>query len=123
MIPSAPKNLLQDPPFSRLDLISCRNLLIYLEPEFQKRVLRLFHFALREGGHLFLGSAETIAGQEDLFHAVSKKWRIYRRIGPTRHEVVDFPLLESAGPGPDGETAAPANAAPDAGRLMGEALL
>ena len=59
----APQNLLQDPPFSRLDLISCRNLLIYLEPDFQKRVLGLFHFALREGGHLFLGPAETIAGQ------------------------------------------------------------
>jgi two-component system CheB/CheR fusion protein len=50
----APQNLLQDPPFSRLDLISCRNLLIYLEPEFQQRVLALFHFALREGGYLFL---------------------------------------------------------------------
>ena len=63
----APQNLLQDPPFSRLDLISCRNLLIYLEPDFQKRVLGLFHFALREGGHLFLGPAETTAGQEELF--------------------------------------------------------
>jgi two-component system CheB/CheR fusion protein len=73
MITFAPQNLLQDPPFSRLDLITCRNLLIYLEPELQRRVLRLFHFALREGGHLFLGSAETVAGQEDLFHAVSKK--------------------------------------------------
>ena len=51
----APQNLLQDPPFSRLDLISCRNLLIYLEPEIQKRLINLFHFALREGGHLFLG--------------------------------------------------------------------
>ena len=60
---------MQDPPFSRLDLISCRNLLIYLEPEIQKRVLALFHFALREGGYLFLGPAETITGQEELFRA------------------------------------------------------
>ena len=82
----APQNLLQDPPFSRLDLVSCRNLLIYLEPDFQKRVLALFHFALREGGHLFLGPAETIAGREDLFQSVSRKWRIFRRLGPTRHD-------------------------------------
>jgi two-component system CheB/CheR fusion protein len=49
----APQNLLQDPPFSQLDLVSCRNFLIYLEPDFQKRVLSLFHFALRQGGYLF----------------------------------------------------------------------
>jgi chemotaxis methyl-accepting protein methylase len=63
----APQNLLQDPPFSRMDLISCRNLLIYLEPDFQKRVLALFHFALREGGHLFLGPAETATGAGGAF--------------------------------------------------------
>jgi two-component system CheB/CheR fusion protein len=89
----APQNLLQDPPFSRLDLVSCRNLLIYLEPDFQKRVLGLFHFALREGGHLFLGPAETVAGREDLFQPMSRKWRIFRRLGPTRHDLVDFPLI------------------------------
>lgn len=89
----APQNLLQDPPFSRLDLVSCRNLLIYLQPEVQRQLLGLFHFALREGGHLFLGSAETISGNEDLFQTVSKKWRIYRRVGPTRHDVVDFSVL------------------------------
>ena len=96
VITFAPQNLLQDPPFSRLDLISCRNLLIYLEPQFQKKVLALFHFALRQGGHLFLGPAESISGQEGMFQAVSKKWRIYRRLGPTRHDIVDFPLV---GPG------------------------
>ena len=84
---------MQDPPFSRLDLISCRNLLIYLEPEAQRRVLALFHFSLRDGGHLFLGPAETVSGREGLFQPVSKKWRIYRRIGPTRHDIVDFPLI------------------------------
>jgi two-component system CheB/CheR fusion protein len=91
----APQNLLQDPPFSRLDLVSCRNFLIYLEPEMQRRVLALFHFSLREGGHLFLGTAETVHGQNELFSAVSKKWRIYRRLGPTRHDMVDFPLVGS----------------------------
>lgn len=91
----APQNVLQDPPFSRLDLVSCRNFLIYLEPELQKRVLALFHFSLREGGHMFLGTAETVHGRDELFDPVSKKWRIFRRSGPTRHDVVDFPLLGS----------------------------
>ena len=81
-------DLLRDPPFSRLDLISCRNLLIYGEA--QGRVLATFHFALREGGALFLGNAETIGRNDDLFEPVSKKWRIYRRIGPTRHDLLDF---------------------------------
>jgi two-component system CheB/CheR fusion protein len=105
----APQNLLQDPPFSRLDLISCRNLLIYLEPEAQKRVLGMFHFALREDGHLLLGPAETAAGQEDLFQPLSKKWRIYRRIGPTRHDLADFPIVKAADQGFAGadEPAAP----------------
>jgi two-component system CheB/CheR fusion protein len=121
----APQNLLQDPPFSRLDLISCRNLLIYLEPEIQKRVLGLFHFALRDGGHLFLGPAESIAGREDLFQAVSSKWRIYRRLGPTRHDVVDFPLIDAIG-SPHGSSAqveAPAEPSDRAGELMDRALL
>jgi two-component system CheB/CheR fusion protein len=89
----APQNLLQDPPFSRLDLISCRNLLIYLDPEAQRKVVALFHFALRENGHLFLGSAESVSGRENLFRPVSKKWRIFRRVGPTRPDLVHFPLI------------------------------
>jgi two-component system, chemotaxis family, CheB/CheR fusion protein len=93
LIVFASQNLLRDPPFSRLDLISCRNLLIYLDSEAQKRVVALFHFALREGGHLFLGNAETVGRHENLFDTVSKKWRIYRRLGPTRHDIVEFPLL------------------------------
>jgi two-component system, chemotaxis family, CheB/CheR fusion protein len=93
LIVFAPQNLLRDPPFSRLDLITCRNLLIYLETEAQKRVIALFHFALRQDGHLFLGNAETVGRAEDLFDPVSKKWRIYRRLGPTRHDIVSFPSL------------------------------
>ena len=95
MITFTPQNLLQDPPFSRLDLITCRNLLIYLESGFQKKLVALFHFALREGGHLFLGPAETVSGHEDLFHPISKRWRIYVRIGGLRHDIVDFPLIGS----------------------------
>ena len=80
----AVQNLITDAPFSKMDLISCRNLLIYLEPEVQKKVITLLHFALKEGGYLFLGPSETVGRQTDLFEPVSKKWRIYRRIGPSR---------------------------------------
>ena len=89
----ARQDLLREPPFSRMDLITCRNMLIYVEPEAQRRALALLHFALREGGRLFLGVAETIGRADDLFEVVSKKWRIYRRIGPTRHDLVDFPSV------------------------------
>ncbi|MEC5292842.1 chemotaxis protein CheB [Aurantimonas sp. C2-6-R+9] len=91
MVVFAPQNLLRDPPFSRLDLMSCRNFLIYLEPDAQQRIIALCHFALRQGGHLFLGNAETIGRHEDLFETVSKKWRIYRRLGSTRHDLIEYP--------------------------------
>jgi two-component system CheB/CheR fusion protein len=123
----APQNLLQDPPFSRLDLVSCRNLLIYLEPDFQERLLALFHFALREGGYLFLGPAETISGQGNLFAPVSRKWRIYQRLGPTRRDVVDFPLIASSGDVSAEVEVGPPAARPlpreSTGELMDRALL
>lgn len=93
MVVFASHNLLRDPPFSQIDLVSCRNLLIYLDPVAQKRALALMHFALQQGGHLLLGNAESVSGREDLFETVSKKWRIFRRIGPKRHDILDFPLL------------------------------
>ena len=86
----APQNLLKDPPYSRMDLVSCRNLLIYLEPSAQDKVLSLAHFALREDGYLFLGNAETVGQRDHLFATVSKRWRIYRRIGPARSPALDF---------------------------------
>ena len=96
----APQNLTADPPFSRLDLISCRNLLIYLDQEVQKKIIALFHFALREGGFLFLGNAETVGDREDLFEPVSKKWRIYRRIGVGRPVGVEIPVRPTGEPQP-----------------------
>jgi len=106
----AGQDLLADAPFSKLDLISCRNLLIYLEPDVQPKVIALFHFALNEGGTLVIGPSETIARQTDLFEPLSKKWRIYRRLATARRERVDFPIVRSierrsatarwAGPGP-----------------------
>ena len=88
----AHQNVLQDPPFSRLDIVTCRNLLIYLEPETQRRVVALLHFGLREGGTLMLGSSESVNPGDDLFEPLDKRHRIYRRVGPTRHGTLDFPL-------------------------------
>lgn len=81
----AAHDVLRDPPFSRVDLCTCRNLLIYLEPEVQQRVIFMLHFSLREAGYLFLGSAETPGAGEKLFNVVSKKWRIYQRTNATHH--------------------------------------
>ena len=78
------QDVLADPPFSRLDLVSCRNLLIYLMPEAQAKVISLFHFALREGGILLLGSAETAGNTAGRFELVSKAERVYRHIGRSR---------------------------------------
>ena len=89
------QDVLADPPFSRLDLISCRNLLIYLRPEAQEKVLLLFHFALREGGVLMLGGSETVGRLDDRFETISKAQRIYRQIGRSQPGEVDFPI----GPG------------------------
>lgn len=86
MILFAPHNILHDPPFSRLDLISCRNVMIYLNRETQEQVLQIFHFALRESGYLFLGISETVDSAPGHFTPVDKKRRIYkyRRSGITR---------------------------------------
>jgi two-component system CheB/CheR fusion protein len=88
----APQNVLSDPPFSRLDLVSCRNLMIYLTPEPQQRLLDLFYFALRRGGYLFLGPAESTTGKNELFENVSSRWRVYRAVGRTRPHALEFPL-------------------------------
>ncbi len=84
MVVFAPQNVVEAPPFSRLDIVTCRNLLIYLEPEVQRRILTMLHFGLRENGALFLGSSETITGCEDLFEPLDRKWRIYKRVGNGR---------------------------------------
>jgi two-component system CheB/CheR fusion protein len=74
----ASHNVLRDPPFSRLDMVSCRNLLIYLNREVQARVLEMFHFALKPGGYLFLGGSESAEAVADFFVPIDKKNRIYR---------------------------------------------
>ncbi len=86
------QDVLADPPFSRLDMISCRNLLIYLQPEAQVRVMGLFHFALREDGILLLGSSETVGNADDRFRVISKPERLYRHIGRGRPGEFAFPM-------------------------------
>ena len=78
------QDVLTDAPFSRLDLISCRNLLIYLRPEAQAKIIAVFHFALREGGILLLGNAETVGNSEGSFEVISKPERLYRHVGRGR---------------------------------------
>ncbi len=79
MVVFAPQNLVSDPPFTKLDLLSCRNLLIYLNSDAQKKILPLFYYALLSGGFLFLGSSETVGGFNDLFTPVDSKWKIFSR--------------------------------------------
>lgn len=91
MVIFAPQNLVMDPPFTRLDLLSCRNLLIYLEAELQKRLLPLFHYSLNPGGVLILGSAETIGDATDLFTPLPGRNRLYQRSDQdTRSELAGF---------------------------------
>jgi two-component system CheB/CheR fusion protein len=75
----SPHSVLRDPPFSRIDLVSCRNLLIYFGADAQNQVIPIFHYALRPDGYLFLGSSENVTGFADLFIPVDKKHRIFRR--------------------------------------------
>ncbi len=91
------QDILVDPPFARLDFISCRNLLIYLKPEAQAKAISIFHFALRKGGLLLVGNAETVDVGQRQFEIVSKPKRLYRRIGGIRSG--EFPYLEGAGEG------------------------
>lgn len=83
-------NMSSDPPFSRLDLISCRNVLIYMDGPLQKRVIPLLHYALNPGGFLFLGSSENVTGQGDLFNVVDARHRIFSRLPVVAGVPVDF---------------------------------
>ena len=76
----ATQDVCSDPPFPKLHLISCRNLLIYFRPEVQDRVVRMFHFSLRPNGALVLGPSESQSLGSEWFQPVSKKWRIFRRL-------------------------------------------
>ena len=98
MVVFAPQNLIMDPPFTKLDILSCRNLLIYLTQEVQKKLIPLFYYSLTPGGILLLGSAETVGRCTDLFTQLSGKSRLFQRTeSGLRVEQVDFPSSFSAG--------------------------
>ena len=79
MVVFAPQNVITDPPFTKLDILTCRNLLIYLNAELQKKLLPLFHYSLKPGGVLMLGSSESVGGFTDLFTALDGKARLFKR--------------------------------------------
>lgn len=91
----APQNLIRDTPFSRLDLVVCRNVLMYFEPALQERVLQLFHFSLVPGGLLWLGKAESLGAHSALFEPVSTTMRLFRRVGARSHMPRGFASLSN----------------------------
>jgi two-component system CheB/CheR fusion protein len=93
MVVFAPQNVIMDPPFTKLDLLCCRNLLIYFTGELQKKIIPLFHYTLNPGGILFLGSSETIGYFTDLFTTIDTKWKLFRRkeTGVVARPSVDIP--------------------------------
>jgi two-component system CheB/CheR fusion protein len=102
----AVQNVIMDPPFTKLDLVSCRNLLIYLSAELQRRLLPTFHYGLLRGGILFLGSSETIGTSADSFEVIDAKSRIYRCANASSAaRALDFPSAFTMRP-PDGATVA-----------------
>lgn len=97
-------SFIKDPPFARLDLISCRNVMIYLGQELQKKLIPLFHYALRPGGYLFLGPSESAASHKELFGTLDKKHRIFERKEALPRPAVAFPLGEISRPNQPGMT-------------------
>ncbi len=85
-------SLIKDAPFSRLDLVSCRNLLIYLDADLQEKIIPLFHFALNPGGFLFLGNSENASRHQSLFEPVEARSRIFRRQETARRALPEFPF-------------------------------
>jgi len=108
MVIFAPQNLIKDPPFTKLDILSCRNLLIYLTLEVQKKLMPLFYYSLNPGGLLVLGNAETVGSCTDLFALLGGKSRIFRRTESSlRLEQIDFPASfgEASPAGPEARPA------------------
>ena len=92
MVVFAPQNVIKDPPFTKLDILTCRNMLIYMEPVLQKKLLTLFRYSLNTGGILTLGSAETISMQNDGFQVIDSKLKIFKRTATLQAiQPIDFP--------------------------------
>ncbi len=92
MVVFAPQNVTKDPPFTKLDILTCRNMLIYFEPELQKKLMALFNYSLNPGGILVLGTAETLGVRQEGFDEIDMKLKIFKRtVSPILPELVDFP--------------------------------
>jgi len=118
-------SFIKDPPFSRLDLLSCRNVLIYLGSVLQQKLLPLFHYAVRPSGYLFLGSSETLNDRGDLFRTLDQKHRIFQRKEVIPRPQVEFPLTDGSqllARYPKGLASIPA-AAQDIGNLAQRTIL
>ncbi len=102
----ATQNVTRDPPFSKLGLISCRNLLIYLQPQLQKKVLRIFHYSLLPDGFLLLGSSESVGDSPDLFSLIERSSKIYRKKNMPSGAAFDVTFGEGAFRGTDRRTRA-----------------
>jgi len=89
MLVFAPQNLIKDPPFTKLDILSCRNLLIYLDSSLQKKLYPVFHYSLKENGLLLLGTSESIGQNSSLFSVVDKKRKIFRKM----RTVAEYPVM------------------------------
>ncbi len=92
MVVFAPQNVIKDPPFTKLDILTCRNMLIYLEPQLQKKLMALFNYSLNPGGIMVLGTAETLGGHTEGFEELDGKLKFFRRTQtPLLPELIDFP--------------------------------
>ncbi len=92
MVVFAPQNVIKDPPFTRLDILTCRNMLIYMESELQKKLITLFNYSLNPGGIMVLGTAETCYNQSDGFKEIDSKLKIYiHTVSPKVSDLIDFP--------------------------------
>jgi two-component system CheB/CheR fusion protein len=109
----AKQDVTKDPPFSKVDLISCRNLLIYMDAVLQQRLMPLFHYALNPDGYLFLGGSETVGASASLFAPVDKKWRLFKR----KDSVTPPQLLATVMPPREPAAAGTRSSAPEAAPL------
>lgn len=100
MVIFAPQNVIADPPFTKMDLVSCRNLLIYFTAELQKKLVPIFHYSLVPGGLLFLGPSESIGNFGGLFSTIDAKWKIFQRTGQSPVRTREMGLTRSLVPRP-----------------------
>jgi len=91
MVVFAPQNVIKDPPFTKLDILMCRNVLIYMEPELQNKLVKLFNYSLNPGGILILGTAESSGNQKEGFEELDGRLKIFKRATPLPSELIEFP--------------------------------